>query len=333
MSTKADRTKVAILKALHEIGGAAGASRIMEQLSAEGLNLQARTVRFYLAQLDREGMTRLVSRRRGREITDRGREELAHANVAEKVGFIAAKVDTLGYQMSFRHVETGGSIIANVALIDARAASASMREMDKVFARRLGMGRRLAVAGAGERLGNLTVPDGMLGIGTVCSVTVNGILLHHGIPVTSRFGGLLEMRGGRPSRFVELIDYAGTTLDPLETFIRAGMTDVRGCARSGDGIIGASFREVPSVAIDDVKRICRDMERLGLGGVMDIGRPNLPLLDIPVSEGRAGMIVIGGLNPMAAVYETGIRVSMLSLAGLAEFSLFVNINEVVSRYV
>jgi repressor of nif and glnA expression len=140
------------------------------------------------------------------------------------------------------------------------------------------------------------------------------------------------MRDGEPVRFVELIEYVGTTLDPLEAFIRAGMTRVRDCVQEGSGIIGASFREIPSAAADDAKRIAEAMKAHGLGGVMAIGSPNRPLLDIPVAEGRTGIIVIGGLNPVAAVHESGIRVSMISLAGLEDIRSFGTVEEACCRY-
>jgi repressor of nif and glnA expression len=198
--------------------------------------------------------------------------------------------------------------------------------MKYVFDQGLGMGNKLILAHAGERVCGITVPDDVIAVGTVCSVTVNGILLHEGIPVTSRYGGLLEMRDGRPVRFVELVQYSGTSLDPLEIFIKAGMTRVRNAARTGTGLIGASFREVPSVAVEDIRRISSGMAKHGLGGILTLGRPNQPLFDIPVSEGRTGMIVVGGLNPIAAVHEAGIEVSSRSLAGLEDFSRLVSID-------
>lgn len=180
------------------------------------------------------------------------------------------------------------------------------------------MGTRMGIAQAGEKLGGIVVPKGSVALGTVCSVTVNGIMLKRGVPVTSRFGGLLEIREGQPIRFVELIEYSGTTVDPLEAFIRASMTQVLECARTGSGIIGASFREFPSVAIDEVRRIRGEMETFGVSGILAIGKPNRPLLDVPVAEGRTGIIVVGGLNPMAAVHEAGIRIQIQSLSGLED---------------
>ena len=66
-------------------------------------------------------------------------------------------------------------------------------------------------------------------------------------------------------------------------------------------MVGASFREVPVVALPAVQRLAALSESVGVGGVMAIGQPNHPLLDIPVAHGRVGIVVSGGLNPVAAV--------------------------------
>jgi HTH-type transcriptional regulator, global nitrogen regulator NrpRI len=315
--------KIAILKAIQDFDGPAGAARIAQRLEADGYDLQPRTIRFYLLQLDREGLTHTVSRRKGRALTARGRDELAHANVADKVGFVASKIDALGYRMTFRNGTGKGTIIANIATVRPDYLVRALEYMKQVFVRRLSMGTKLAIAREGQTIAGLKVPRDRIALATVCSVTLNGIMLSERIPVTSRFGGLLEMREGRPARFVELVEYRGTTIDPLEFFINAGMTRVRECARSGSGIIGASFREIPTVALDEVKAVVREMERHGLGGLLMIGRPNRPLLDIPVSEGRTGMIVVGGLNPIAALHEAGADVKLQSLAGLEDFNSFL----------
>jgi len=296
-------------------------------LLAMGLDLQPRTIRLYLLQLDKARFTKLVSRRFGRVITDRGREELARTNVMEKLGIVAAKVDSLGYRMTFRIRNGTGTIIMNVCLIKKEDLARALPEMESVFARNLGMGKKIIVAREGETMGGTQVPKDMLGLGTVCSVTLNGILLHEGIPVVSRFGGLLEMRDWKPVRFVEAIEYRGSTLDPIEVFIRADMTRVRNVVRSGSGLICASFREVPSVAVEDIRRAERAITAHGLGGILALGKPNQPFLGVPVSEGYSGMVVIGGLNPIAAAHEAGVPISLRSLAGLQEFSTLKTIEE------
>ena len=40
------------------------------------------------------------------------------------------------------------------------------------------------------------------------------------------------------------------------------------------------------------------LQRVGLRGFMQIGRMGQVLFEIPVSEGRVGAVVIGGLNPI-----------------------------------
>ena len=326
MKTSNTHIKLAILKALKNIRGSAGAARIRQQLLACGLNLQPRTVRFYLLQTDRDGLTQMVSRRAGRKLTPRGNQELEQANIIEKVGFVASRIDTLVYRMTYDSRSLTGTIITNLALIPKNFLMRALNDMKPVFSRRLGMGQKLALVREGDNFGATTVPRDMVALGTVCSVTANGILLKQGIPVSSRFGGLLQVREGKPERFVALIDYSGTTLNPLEAFIQARMTQVRECARTGSGIIGVSFREVPAAAVGDVRRIKKEMEQQGLDGILAIGHPNQPLFDIPVGEGRAGLIVNGGLNPIAALREAHAGVELHSLAEVEDIKRFSDFN-------
>ena len=156
-------------------------------------------------------------------------------------------------------------------------------------------------------------------------------LLKYGIPTNSRFGGLLELQGRKPTRFVEIIMYDGTSLDPLEVFIRSGMTDYLGAIKTGNGRIGASFREFPAESRDLVDDLAHKLEDVGLGGFQKIGLPGQALLGIPVSEGRVGAIVIGGLNPVAILEEQGIRVHSRALAGLIDFNRLFHYAELKSR--
>ena len=169
----------------------------------------------------------------------------------------------------------------------------------------------------------IQIEDNKAAIGTVCSVTINGIFLNEGIHVTSRFGGLLELINGVPLRFTEVINYDGSSIDPLEIFIKGGMTDVQQVVQTGNGRIGASFREFPCVALPKVESIKKKLDKIGLGGILMIGRPGRPLLEIPVSEGRVGMIVSGGLNPVAAVEEVGIITENTAMKTLFEFDQLI----------
>jgi HTH-type transcriptional regulator, global nitrogen regulator NrpRI len=322
------RARFAILKALDQLGGSAGASKISEMLGGEGILLQARSVRFHLLKMDRDGLTSSIARHEGRTITETGRKELARISVMRKVGSISSRMDELGYRMSLDGNTGKGSVVSNAALINKRDLSRSLHYMKPVFASGFSMGDRIAVKLAGDRICDVEVPHGKILISTICSVTINGLFLKAGIPVVSRFGGLIEMENNAPKRFIELTEYQGTSIDPHKLFILAHMTKVSQCAADGSGVIGVSFREFPSVAIDQAKRLFTVLRRLNLNGILAIGQPNRPLLDITVSEGRTGMITIDGLNPIAVLYESGIPVELNPLSGLEEFRTFVPFKDV-----
>ena len=324
MSEKSIRARQLILKALHELGDSAGASKISEVLTSMGLPLKPRSVRFHLMQMDREGLTRCDARRSGRKLTDRGKLEFNQADVIGKVGFVAARVDELSFRMTMDITRETGTIIPNIAIIGQKDLPRSIHYMSSVYECGLSIGGRIAYKMSGEQVGGVMVPLGKTALATICSMTINSLFFKAGIPVTSRFGGLLKMENRNPVRFVEMIDYKGTSVDPLKLFIVAKMTKVLEYAQSGSGIIGASFREFPSVAYDRVMEVLTVLrEKYSLDGIVTIGRPNMPLLDIPVGEGRTGMIVIGGLNPLAALHEAGVPVTIHPLRGLEDIRTFI----------
>jgi repressor of nif and glnA expression len=322
MREKTEKKRLAILRILQETNNCLSSSKLTRQLQAMGHEVSGRTIRLYLLELDREGLTENHGKR-GRQITERGIKELSAVKVYEKIGIMAAKIDQLSYNMTFDIVKKSGTVIVNISILPIDKLYQSTPLIKKVFAADYAMGQLLIIFPPGEKVGEHTVPQGYVGIGTVCSVTLNGVLLAHGIPTNSRFGGLLELQDKKPTRFVELIHYEGTTIDPLEVFIRTGMTDYIGATETGNGRIGVGFREIPADSRNKVIEIADQLKEIGLGGFLAIGWPGQPLLDIPVSEGRAGAVVIGGLNPIAILEEHGLKLHSRAMAALVDYqSLF-----------
>jgi repressor of nif and glnA expression len=130
---------------------------------------------------------------------------------------------------------------------------------------------------------------------------------------------------------VEIIKYDGSSLDPLEVFIRSGMTDYVGATETGNGRIGVGFREVPADSRESVLALRQKLEEVGLGGLLMVGWPGQPLLEIPVTEGRVGAVVIGGLNPAAILEEKGIKVKSRALAGMVEYEKLFHYREMEER--
>ena len=322
MNSDRRRTIAAILRVLDEAGRPLGSTKIARSLQVVGIDLAQRMVRNYLATMDGEGLTVNLGRA-GRQLTDTGRRELAAARVIDKVGFIDARGDELAYKMTLDLPHMRGTVILNISTVPVTYLDDARRAMQPAVRAGLGMGRFGLIAAAGDGVPGLSVAAGEGLIGTVCSLTLNGLLCGAGVPTVSRFGGLLEMRDGKPERFTHIFYYDGTTLDPIEIFIKAQMTSVGEAARTGNGIIGASFREVPAIALPRVEKVIRQMEQAGLGGLLVLGEPSRPLLEIPVGRGRAGLIVAAGLNLLAAVQEAGIPTTNRAMARLCEFQRLV----------
>ncbi|GAB6164096.1 NrpR regulatory domain-containing protein [Thermostilla marina] len=315
---KRQRNRLAILKLLSAGDRPLHSRQLAAMLEKAGLDLSERSIRLYLAEMDAEGLTESHGRR-GRTITDRGREELRAAQTFERVGFLSAKIDHLTYAMTFDLASRRGEVVVNTSIVDPRHLYACLDGVCDVFAAGYALGHLVAVLGPGETIGQVTIPENKIGLCTVCSITLNGVLLKHGIPMASVFGGLLEFQEGRPTRFVEIIRYDGTSIDPLEVFIRAGLTNYRGAVRDGNGVVGAGFREVPEQSREAVENLAARLEVIGMRGFLQIGEPQSEVLGLHPTQGRIGCAVIGGLNPIAILEETGYRVHSYALAGLLDF--------------
>jgi HTH-type transcriptional regulator, global nitrogen regulator NrpRI len=327
------RLKVAILRVIRDAEGPSGSSHIAKAIRVLGFECSPRTIRLYLQEMQKEGLVAGAKRGRngGRRITVKGIEEIKDAFVIDRVGFTAARVDTLTWQMDFNPRMGQGRIVLNITTVEADRIEEVLDEMLPVFESGLSMGNYLALAMPGDRLGEFEVPEDRIAIGTVCSVTINGALLAERIPTVSRFGGVLEMDNGQPSRFTDVIYYDGTSLDPLEVFIKAGLTSVRETVKTGHGRIGASFREVPTTALGQVTQTLRRLDTMGLGGTLLVGHPDKPVLEFPVHEGRTGIIIKGGLNPAAALEEAGIANRNDALSTLYPFERLIHYKEVRER--
>ena len=308
-----------------------GSREISRQLKLHGVELTERTVRYHLKILDEKGYTTVFGKE-GRKITPKGKEELSRSLVSERVGFVISKIETLAYLTNFDLESEQGDIILNVSYLPEKRLAEALRVMTPVFQSPYVMSDRVVIAREGEKIGDIIVPVGRVGLGTVCSVTINGIFLKAGIPVTSKFGGVLEIEDGKPSRFLALISYEGSSLDPLVVFIRSRMTAVTEAVKKQSGRILASFREIPVVSLDKARELESKIKEKGIGGILFIGNPNQPLLEMPVGMDKAGMVIVGGLNPIAALEEAGIQTESTAMAVLKKYSELTPFKEALNKF-
>jgi repressor of nif and glnA expression len=280
-NVEVERKVNAILRVLRDSREAVGARVIGRQLKEEGIDLSERAVRYHLKLMDEKGLTQLVGRD-GRQITPAGVEELRNALVADKVGLFMNRIETVSFRTTFDWKNRSGCVPANLSIFRESDFPRALKAMASAFKAGLSVGEMVGVAGAGETLGEKIIPEGKVGFATVCSAVVSGVLLKAGVPMDSKFGGILQMRGRKPLRFAELIYYSGTSLDPSEVFIRGKMTDVAGAAKNGDGKVLANFAEVPGQCRPLVEDMIAKLKEAGLGSLMVMGKPGEPVCEAPV---------------------------------------------------
>jgi repressor of nif and glnA expression len=322
-----ERKVISILKVLSESSEPLGSITIARELERYGIFLSERAVRYHLRITDERGYTQAMGRD-GRLLTPKGVEELRMALAPDQVGFILDKLELLAFRTTFDPVTRTGLVPVNTSLVDDDKFEKTLGIIREVFKSKLAVSHLVTTAREGEKIGNVVVPKGKVGLATMCSVVVNGVLLKAGIPIESRFGGVLEIQNELPRRFVALISYAGTSLDPSEQYIRARMTSVGEVVKNGKGMILANFREVPAPARSIVVEKVNQLKEAGIYGVYLLGNTSEPICQIAVGLNRVGLVMLGGLNPMAAAVEAGIEVENMAESGLVEYSQLKSIWEI-----
>ncbi|HOW56538.1 MAG TPA: NrpR regulatory domain-containing protein [Smithellaceae bacterium] len=322
-----ERKVILILKILHESREPLGARVIARKMAERGVQLSERTVRYHLKIMDERGLTRLVGRRDGRMVTKQGQSEIGDARVQDKIGLCISRIDLLAFKTTFDPVKKQGMVPVNISFFPKNQFSRALAAMKPAFRKKMNVSDRIAVAKEGEKLGDVIVPQGKVGLATVCSILINGVLLKHGIPIDSKFGGILQIKNRVPLRFVELIYYSGSSLDPSEIFIRGKMTSVSQAVEQGEGKILANFREIPAVSISLVEKIMVQMQDVGINGVLSIGGIGSPICQTMVDVNKAGVILLGGLNPVACAHEAGIEADNLAMTAVMEFQEMIGIEE------
>lgn len=328
-SHEVERKVISILRILSESSQPLGAKLIARRLKEYGVELGERAVRYHLKLMDERGLTRPLQRRDGREITPLGIEELNNALVVDKVGFVLEQIELLAFRTSFDIERGSGLVPVNVSFFPEQRFTEAIQVMKEVFRAGLCVSDLVAVASEGEKLGEVLVPRGKMGLATVCSLIINGSLLKVGIPTDSRFGGVLQIRNNQPLRFVDLIYYSGSTLDPSEVFIRAKMTDVQGVVREGQGKVLANFRELPARCQPLVEEVTNRLKERGLDGLIMMGKPTEAVCGISVGLNKVGMILLGGLTPVAAAGEAGIEVENQAMSTLLDYQDLIKFQELM----
>ncbi len=328
-SQDVERKKYSILKVLADTTQPLGSIMIARKLKDLGVDLGERAVRYHMQLMDEQGLTSLAGRRDGRLITEQGLQELKHGLVKDKIGFVISRIELLAFRTTLDLDKKTGLVPVNISILNLKELRKALRLMKPVLSAGFCVSKLVYLIETGGKIGDMTIPPGKVALATVCSIVVNGTLLKAGVPMNSKFGGLLQITNSVPLRFVELIHYAGCSLDPSAIFIKSRMTSVTKAAASGNGIILANFREIPSICRPICIKVINKLSRAGINGVSLIGNVSEPVCEVSVDLNRVGIMLLGGLNPLAAVEEAGLEIETHAMSTLIDYSQFIDFDELI----
>jgi len=301
------RKEIEILRILSEFDSPVGSTLLKRELRKRGFLLSERTVRYHLQLLEAKGFV-LGHDRRGRTITPHGLEELSRSLATQRLGFTTTRFMSLAYSATYDPTVDSGTVVANVSLLDNSLQDKTVDTMKALQSMNLLSAPYIKVLNENEEYCDISVPKGKFALFTVCNLTLDSILIHSGIPLFFKYGGLVQVVNRKPIRFVELISYEGTTIPPLDVFVYRKMTSISRILKTGSGMLLATLREIPSEARDKTVKILENQKKKGWGGVLVLGEPNEPVLGVPVGMDRFGICMVGGIVPGAAMVEEGEQV-------------------------
>jgi HTH-type transcriptional regulator, global nitrogen regulator NrpRI len=308
---RTERKYIEILRILREHQDPMGAKRLSELMAERGFVLSDRAVQYYLSYLDTTGFTEKVGNQ-GRILTPAGVAETDNALVDDRIGFVISKLERLAYRSTFDPSTSTGDVAYNLSMVPEESFEMAKTVFDDVAKSGCGFFNTYKIIDRDPR-----IPPGYIGFITLCSISMDGVFQRKGIPVKMAFGGRLEIENGNPRQFKDLIGYRGTTIDPLELFISAGLTSIAGYTRSQTGIALANVREVPSSAKDLVEETIRLMNACGFVFPVTMGSQ---VFNLPPNPYRLSIVAFSGLNYIGNCVEHGIEIKTEIGAGNIQFS-------------
>ena len=232
--------------------------------------------------------------------------------------FINNRIEDLAMEVTYDPLANTGKIIFNLSLIPKENMETAISLFRNAYRAGLSVSDKVRFFDEGTRLEGLTIPAGFAGICTMCTITLDGILLRRGIPIQPVGGGLMEIVDRVPRRFTHMILYEATTIDPLEVLVAQDLTSILRVMKEGSGTILANLRECHMEAESLVIGLLDDFSDIGFTGILEVGAPNVPILGVAVNPQYFGVAMVGGTNPMAALKEEGIRVVTKALKGVMD---------------
>ena len=226
----------------------------------------------------------------------------------EKISLVLSKSLNLIQQVNFDVEKQKGDIIANISYVHRDHIDRALSIMEDTY------NDNPKYINPYYKLVDHPENDDLIGIATICSLSIDGILINNGIMSNPTYSGLLELT--EPPLFIDLISYNGTTLDPHKIFLSKNMTSITGS--DGPDKILASVKEIPYISRDHAVELLEILNNIGFS-IYKIGKPREFVYNSKVDNYNFGVITGGGLNSIGAVKESGVPIKVKVLEKMMPF--------------
>jgi global nitrogen regulator NrpRII len=241
--------------------------------------------------------------------------------------FINHRIEEFALQVTYNPEERTGTLVYNLSLIRSEDLEFAIKIFKDSYRAGISVSGLVRFLQPGVMIEDYQVPEGCTGMVSVCSSTLDGLLLRRGIPMNPIGGGVVEIDHRIPKRFIHMILYEHTTIDPLQVLISQELTSVNSVMRRGSGNLLANIRECHMEAEPLVGEVLDSLTGSDLSGILEVGMPNTPALGVTVDPQYLGIVAVGGTNPMAAIREEGRWEVIRAMKGLMDAGEMTHINE------
>ncbi len=296
-------TIVEILRILYFSGGIQASGDLQNALRKRSIELELRTIRYHLANLEKDGIVRRFGNK-GVVLTERGVEEARMLLVFDRIGVSSAEIERIAADSDYDPAADTGKVLVNTLLIGENRLDDVLGVLAATSASPVIISSRVGLVRSGERLWNFVVPQGHVALLGITARNFDVFLQKRRIPTETIATVLLRIEDNEPKGIADILFHSGTTLSPGELLIRGRYTSVSDVVRTGNGLATASIKTFPPQFFDEVAEMLHSLDRTAFSGLIEMKGQLPPAYRMSYRDREKGyMLVYGGANFFAPLVE------------------------------
>lgn len=300
------QTLVEIVKNLYFREEPVNSFYLQEQLKKVGLDVDSRTIRYHILNMEREGLVKRFGRK-GVMLTEKGMEEAKIWLLHERFGEMSLESERVFWESNYDLEGKRGVVVVNMVVLKKELLKEALAMLYNLRERQAIVSSLIAIESGPKRVGTTILHEDEASILVLSSRNYDVIFRRRGIPIESAATGILFIENERVKGFSDIVIHIGTTISPGELFIRGGYTSVASYAFTGTGYVTAAIKTFPSLLYDKVIETIEKLEGLPLKKPLHYGYVIPNKFRFTMGDKNKGFIVtFGGANYVAPIVERGL---------------------------